>query len=246
MKHLRYIILVVTLLASTPAFAQGRNRLPMFSAGIRTGSNVGSIQLTNRIYDCYSSSPSVFALSGAWFQYRTQSGISFRPEVTYKGRGGILTCNDVYYKLVANTLNLRMCMQLDFYVARSFASFYLMAAPSLVHTLGGHVNYHDDICGDLDLDLSSSNISDNEFEVFCGAGFEYPVITGITMMLVSFEAGYSFSLTNTFTAAERNGELNVLNLANISQPSTGNRTLHGFEVAVRVGIPFGHHLKIRR
>lgn len=246
MKHLRYLILAALLITSTPAFAQGHNRLPVFSAGTRIGSNIGSISLTDRIYDCYSSSPSVFALGGVWFQYRTSSGISFRPEVFYKGRGGILTCNDVYYRLVANTIDIRMCMQLDFYVARSFASFYLVAAPSLVHTLGGHVDYRDDICGDLDLDLSSSNIRDNEFEVFCGAGFEYPVFTGFSMMLVSFEAGYSFALTNTFTTAECNGELNVLNLANISQPSTGNRLLHGFEVAIRVGIPFGPHLKIRR
>lgn len=238
MRHLRYIILVAILAASTPSFAQ----LTALSAGVRTGSNIGSISLQDRIYDGYSSSPSVFALGGFWLQYRTQSGISVRPEIIYKGRGGILTCNDVYYRLATNTIDIRLNMQLDFYVARSFASFYLVAAPSYVHTLGGHVDYRDDICGELELDLSSSNISDNEFEVFCGAGFEYPIFS----MLFSLEAGYSFSLTNTFTDAERNGELNVLNLANISQPSTGNRLLHGFEVAVRVGIPFGHHMKIKR
>lgn len=246
MKYLRYIILAAIVLSATPALGQSRHRLPKLAAGLRLGTNIGSISLTDKAYDIYSSSPSAFAVAGAWFQYRTEVGISFRPELTYKGRGGTLTGNDVYYHLLTNTIDTRLCVQLDFYVARSFASFYLMAAPTYVHTLGGHVSYRDDLNGDLNLDLSANNISDDEFELFCGAGFEYPLFAGGTMMLLSLEAGYNFTLTNNFTAAERNGELNAINLTNLSQPSVGSRLLHGVELAVRVGIPFGHHMKIRR
>ncbi len=94
--------------------------------------------------------------------------------------------------------------------------------------------------------LSASNIYGGDFELFCGAGFEYPIQKEGEMILLSGELGYNFTLANSFTRDERAGGVPSVNLADLSQPATGSRLFHGFEISVRVGLPFGKKLKIRR
>lgn len=246
MKAPKIILLLAVLMATIPACGQGRKYLPMFAAGLRVGSNLSDIRLTDNVYDIYDHSMKPCVISGAYFQYRPIAGISFRPEVTYKSRGGVLTCNDVHYNLLANSLNFRLCMQLDFYTSRSYSSFYIMAAPSVNNAFGGHVNYSSNNTGEIRMKLSFSSIGETDFELFFGAGFEYPIWAGSSMWLLSAEAGYAFSLTDNFTAGEHNGTVTTLNHADLSHPASGSRLFRGFEVAVRMGMPFGKKLKIRR
>ena len=246
MKVLRVIYIAAAILSVVPAMGQGRYSLPKYGAGLHLGTNLATIHLNDKSYDIYSSTPVFGAIAGAWFQYRTESGISIRPELAYKGRGGTLTCRDVRYNLLAHTLDVRLGVQLDFYVPRSFSSFYLVAAPGYVHTLGGRIDYRSDVTGDLSMGLSASNIYGGDFELFCGAGFEYPIQKEGGMILLSGELGYNFTLANSFTRDERAGGVPSVNLADLSQPATGSRLFRGFEISVRVGLPFGKKLKIRR
>ena len=246
MKLVRTILLTAIMLTTLQSTCNGQRRIMSLSAGMRFGGNLGSIHLTDRAYGIYQPSSSLFPQAGVWLQFRTPAGISLRPEISYKGRGGTLTCRDVRYHLVANTIDARLCMQLDFYVARTMSSFYLVAAPAYVHTLGGHVDYSDDFSGELDMSLSASNFTDNDFELFCGAGFEFPIPGGGTTLLVSVEAGYNFTLADSFTDVERSRTLITLNHTDLSETPRGSRLFRGFEIAARVGIPFGRKLKILR
>lgn len=163
MKLVRTILLTAILLTTLQSTCNGQRRIMSLSAGMRFGGNLGSIHLTDRAYGIYQPSSSLFPQAGVWLQFRTPVGISLRPEISYKGRGGTLTCRDVRYHLVANTIDTRLCMQLDFYVARTMSSFYLVAAPAYVHTLGGHVDYSDDFSGDYNDLTNKPNLFSGDY-----------------------------------------------------------------------------------
>lgn len=235
-------ILMSVMLAIT-ASAQNSLSLQMFSAGVKTGVSVGDYRLTADCYDVYKHRMSGNGVAGAWFQYRTSFGLSVRPEIAYMGRGVTLDWADVHYRLRAHCLDLRVGVTYNFTIQKTLLSPYIVVAPTWNATLGGRVDYSDDWTGETVLPLSKSNMKMHDFDMFCGAGVEYPVFGKGWAIYLSGEVGYNWGLVRNFSRQETSSDINVLNASLDKQPPMGGRLGRGIEITVRVGVPFGQKIK---
>ena len=243
MINKRIVVAVVLLVVSISVSAQSRLSLQMFSAGVKTGISIGDMRLTAECYDMYKHKMTANAVAGAYFQYRTQFGLSVRPEIAYVGRGANLEWEDVKYRMRAHCLDMRVGVIYNFTIKKTLLSPYVVVAPMWNATLGGRVNYSDDFTEEIEMPLSKSNMKMYDFNMFCGAGLEYPVFGKGWAIYLSGEVGYNWGLVRNFAKQEQSGNLTVLN-PNLDQPlATGGRLGRGIEITVRVGIPFGKELK---
>lgn len=236
---------VLILLVCLTASAQNRLSLQMFSAGVKTGVSVGDYRLTADCYDVYKHKMTANAVAGAWFQYRTPFGLSVRPEVAYMGRGVDLEWEDVKYRMRANCLDLRVGLIYGFTIKKTLLSPYIVVAPTWNATLGGKMKYYDDFAGEMETPLSKSNMKMHDFDMFCGAGLEYPVFGKGWAIYLSGEVGYNWGLVRNFSKQESTYGITVLNPNLDPKPATGGRFGRGIEVTVRVGVPFGQKIKRR-
>lgn len=246
MRKVIIILLFVGISVVTPSYGQHRNRLKEYSAGVTFGANMTDIRLTADCYNIYHHHWQQHPIAGAYFQYRSENGLSFRPEVMYYGRGGILTCSDIRYQLLAHCIGLKVGMRLDYVVPRTLFTFYGIVTPELAFTMGGRVAYSSTITGPLNMSLSRSNMSVVDFGVLCGLGFEFPIFFDEKAIYLSFEAGYHLNIINSFTSREATGDITVLNYYNMPPPAQESRLSGGIEAMVRVGIPFGEEIRIKR
>lgn len=239
----KIVLAVVLLTVSLSASAQSRLTLQRFSAGVKTGVSVGDYRLTADCYDVYKHKMTANAVAGAWFQYRTPFGLSVRPEVAYVGRGVDLEWEDVKYRMRAHCLDLRVGVIYGFTIKKTLLSPYIVVAPTWNATLGGKMRYYDDFAGEMETPLSKSNMKINDFDMFCGAGLEYPVFGKGWAIYLSGEVGYNWGLVRNFSKQESTYDITVLNPNLDPKPATGGRFGRGIEVTVRVGVPFGQKIK---
>lgn len=218
----------------------------MYAYGIKAGFNLSDMRLSENCYNIYNHSMKPYGIGGVWFQYRTKSGLAIRPELTMVGRGSRISCHDVVYSVASTCLNLRVNVQFHMFLPRSSSSIYFVAAPTWNATLGGHVHFSSDDIASLDMTLSSSSMNIHDMNVFVGIGFDMPLsLSGRTFELAG-DLGYSFCLTNSFTSDERSNNVTVLNNLLYSHPNMGGRLFYGIEASVRLGLPFGKTIRIRR
>ena len=243
MKRTGFIVVIMLALCGTAMGQRSKLALQMFSAGVKTGINISDIRLTADCYDIYDHRMTVGAVAGAYFQYHTPFGLSVRPEIAYMGRGGNLNWEDVSYKLESHCIDLRVGLLYNFTIDKTLASPYVIVAPIWNATLGGKAHYSADDTGEIDMQLSRSNLRMYDFDLFCGAGVSYPVFGKGWTMYISGEVGYNWGLVKSFTQAERTESATVLNPSLDQQAATGSRMGRGIEVTVRVGVPFGAKLK---
>ena len=237
------IVILLLAVLSVTAYGQEKLALQMFSAGVKTGISIGDMRLTADCYDMYKHKMTANAVAGAYFQYRTQFGLSVRPEIAYVGRGANLEWEDVKYRMRAHCLDMRVGVIYNFTIKKTLLSPYVVVAPMWNATLGGRVNYSDDFTKEIEMPLSKSNMKMHDFDMFCGAGLEYPVFGKGWAIYLSGEVGYNWGLVRNFAKQEQSGNLTVLN-PNLDQPlATGGRLGRGIEITVRVGVPFGMKLK---
>lgn len=239
----RVVVAVVLLAVSFSVSAQSRLSMQMFSAGVKTGISIGDMRLTADCYDMYKHKMTANAVAGAYFQYRTPFGLSVRPEIAYVGRGANLEWEDVKYRMRAHCLDVRVGVIYNFTIHKTLLSPYVVVAPMWNATLGGRVNYSDDFTEEIEMPLSKSNMKMHDFDLFCGAGLEYPVFGKGWAIYLSGEVGYNWGLVRNYTQQEQNGNLTVLNPNLDQQLATGGRLGRGIEITVRVGVPFGKELK---
>lgn len=239
----RTLAAITFVMFVTAACGQSRLSLQMFSAGVKTGVSVGDYRLTADCYDVYKHRMSGNGVAGAWFQYRTSFGLSVRPEMAYMGRGVTLDWADVHYRLRAHCLDLRVGVTYNFTIQKTLLSPYIVVAPTWNATLGGRVDYSDDWTGETVLPLSKSNMKMHDFDLFCGAGVEYPVFGKGWAIYLSGEVGYNWGLVRNFSRQETSSDINVLNASLDKQPPMGGRLGRGIEITVRVGVPFGQKIK---
>lgn len=240
-----FLFLLVTAIAN-PAQSQYRKRLKEYSAGVALGADLTDIRLSADCYNIYSHQWTPHPILGAFFQYRSEDGYSFRPELFYFGRGGGLTCQDVSYRLLAHCLDLRFGMRIDYVVPRSLFTFYGVVTPELTFTMGGDVEYTSKNTGALAMPISRSNMGVVDLGVFAGLGLEFPVFFDLKAIYLSCEAGYHLNILNSFTSREASGDIDILNIINLPPLAQGSRMSGGFELTVRIGIPFGDDIRIKR
>ena len=236
------LLILMSVMLTITASAQSRLSLQMFSAGVKTGVSVGNYRLTADCYDVYKHKMTANAVAGAWFQYRTPFGLSVRPEVAYVGRGVDLEWEDVKYRMRAHCLDLRVGVIYGFTIKKTLLSPYIVVAPTWNATLGGKMSYYDDFAGEMETPLSKSNMKMHDFDMFCGAGLEYPVFGKGWAIYLSGEVGYNWGLVRNFSKQESTYDITVLNPNLDPKPATGGRFGRGIEVTVRVGVPFGKEL----
>lgn len=239
----RIYFALVLLAVSFSVSAQGRLSLQMFSAGVKTGISIGDMRLTAECYDMYKHKMTANAVAGAYFQYRTPFGLSVRPEIAYVGRGANLEWEDVKYRMRAHCLDMRVGVIYNFTIPKTLLSPYVVVAPMWNATLGGRVSYTDDFTEEIDMPLSKSNMKMHDFDMFCGAGVEYPVFGKGWAIYLSGEVGYNWGLVRNYAKQEQTGNLTVLNPNLDQQLATGGRLGRGIEITVRVGVPFGMNIK---
>lgn len=225
---------------------QSGKSLQRWSAGPTLGMNLTHLRLTDKKYDIYESRMAFHPVAGAFVQYRSEGGFSLRPEVLYYGRGGGLYYEDVSYKMLAHCLGIRLGMRVDCVVPRTLFTFYAVATPELTLTMGGSVDYSSRSTGKLEMALSSSNMNVADFGAFCGLGVEWPLFFNGKAIYLSGEVGYHLYFTNTFTTQELEGTVDVLNTANLPPAAKKQRQMGGLEMTLRVGIPFGKNVRIKR
>jgi hypothetical protein len=83
----------------------------------------------------------------------------------------------------------------------------------------------------------------HDFDMFCGAGLEYPVFGKGWAIYLSGEVGYNWGLVRNFSKQETSEDINVPNASLDKQPPMGGRLGRGIEITVRVGVPFGQKIK---
>ena len=246
-KQLYLLLFLVFLVAgSQQTHGQHRKSLKQYSAGMTLGANMTNISLSDECYSIYGRQWIPHPVVGAFFQYRSKDGYSIRPEINYYGRGGGFACQDVSYRLSSHCLSLQLGLRLDCIVPRSFVTFYGMVAPELTVTLGGSVEYSSKNTSEIEMHLSSSNVRPLDFGALCGIGVEFPLFFGQKAVYLSGEAGYRFHFVNSFTAQEQSGDITILNYVNMPPLARGSRMCGGAEVTIRIGIPFGNTIRIRR
>ena len=243
MKMKKSVVIMLLAVLSVTAYGQEKLSLQMFSAGVKTGISIGDMRLTADCYDMYKHTMTANAVAGVYFQYRTPFGLSVRPEIAYVGRGANLEGEDVKYRMRAHCLDMRVGVIYNFTIHKTLLSPYVVVAPMWNTTLGGRVKYIDDFTEEINMPLSKSNMKMHDFDMFCGAGLEYPVFGKGWAIYLSGEIGYNWGLVRNFAKQEQNGNLTILN-PSLDQPlATGGRLGRGIEITVRVGVPFGMKLK---
>ena len=243
MKMKKSVVIMLLAVLSVTAYGQEKLSLQMFSAGVKTGISIGDMRLTADCYDMYKHTMTANAVAGVYFQYRTPFGLSVRPEIAYVGRGANLEWEDVKYRMRAHCLDMRVGVIYNFTIHKTLLSPYVVVAPMWNTTLGGRVKYIDDFTEEINMPLSKSNMKMHDFDMFCGAGLEYPVFGKGWAIYLSGEIGYNWGLVRNFAKQEQNGNLTILN-PSLDQPlATGGRLGRGIEITVRVGVPFGMNLK---
>ena len=233
--------MVAALLVAGTADAQyslRRPKLQAFAIGARLGG-----ELDDEAYDIYSAHPRVGASAGLWMQWRTPAGVALRPEVMWAMRGGSLECHEVAYSVQAQQVVIRLGTAYHLPIERQLTSFYAVVAPEVAMLVGGRVNYSDAHIGEVGMAINASDHRPVEVGLYFGAGVDYPLTAGSRLLYLQAEMGYRVGLTSTFP--ERQGST-VLNPTLTPQGIFGSRTTGGFELAVRLGIPFGGEFKIRR
>lgn len=246
MRKVIIFLVFVGISVATPAYGQRWKRLKEYSAGLTLGANMTDIRLTADSYNIYQHQWQPHPIAGAYFQYRSEDGFSFRPEVMYYGRGGILTCSDIRYQLLAHCIGLRVGMRLDYVVPRTLFTFYGIVTPELAFTIGGSVDYTSTGTGPLNMSLSRSNMNVVDLGAFCGLGVEFSVFFDGDAIYLSFETGYHFNIINSFTSQEATGAITVLNYINLPPSAQKSRLSGGIEAMFRIGIPFGNYIRIKR
>jgi len=246
MKTKKTLLLFLVMAIVSPVHSQYWKHLKQYSAGVVLGANLTDIRLSDESYNIYSHQWTPHPILGAFFQYRSEDGYSFRPELFYFGRGGGLTCRDVSYRLSTHCLDMRLGMRIDYVVPRSFFTIYGVATPELTFIMGGNVEYTSKNTGALKMPLSRNNMGIVDLGVFAGLGMEFPIFFNRNAIYISGEAGYHINITNSFTSNEASGDIDILNIINMPPPALGSRVSGSFEVTVRVGIPFGNKIRIKR
>lgn len=248
MRGHTFVILAFFLLPGF-VFGQGyryHNKLTRFAVGIKSGVNISSMHLSADCYDIYKQYARIYGIIGGWFQYRPESVFSIRPEVSLLGRGAQMSCEDVKYKVSATFMNLRINAQLHFFIPRTTNSIYIVVAPAWNAVMGGSVFFSSEEFESLEMKLSSSNMHIHNFNLFFGFGYESSIYFQGRSLNIAGEIGYSVCMVNTFTEAEQTNDVTVLNNLLYSHPNTGSRTFNGIELSVRVGLPFGKRIRIKR
>lgn len=263
------IFLAIAMLASTAVFAQeGILKLPKykFGFGLKGGVNIANMRYTFDEFADYENSFLVKPQFGIFADFPIVPQFSIGGEFDYYGRGVEMkkyvdeNYGNVDYRIDAQYFDIRMPLVYSFKPRYMFTP-YVVLAPGLGIAKGGTMSYKSDIiageddngveyCEDLKLNLTKKNFRSLDFNLFLGAGINYPIpLANGNRLNIGLEAGYNWGFINTFSKdeldenptlaiAEPNttGSVNVDNILYQGVTNQGGRYNRGIEVTLRVGL----------
>ena len=178
-----------------------------------------------------------------------------RPQLSFVSRGGKLKeigkydgyagkTNDVFYKLRATYLDLRIPVLYQFMDAGSAFRPYAGITATMGFALSGKArlqeDYNDNSYSGYQVDLSSKNFSSTYFALAPTVGMRFNFHTGRkgqNVIFAAVEASYEIGLSDTYGGDEKDGILIDAVRNRLAKPS-GTRKFSGFNMQVMVGIPF--------
>lgn len=246
--RVRVLLLALFLLFTFDTYASEPDSLALsrWKVGISTGYHGNIMRFPGLSKDNYYrrgvGSSGVILLSA---EYRFTNLLSIRPEIGFLDRGGSLYYRDVnevnsgFYNMKATYFDIRVPLIFNISIPNTKLAPYAYITPIVGFVSGGWLKSEEHLAtGEVHptmLSLSNGNIAAAYFAAVVGAGVRYPInILGHECHL-SFEAGYEYGFTNTYSKKEReNASIGV----NAMQGGyAGPRKNSGFELKVGLQVP---------
>lgn len=217
--------------------------------GLRGGLNWADMRYSRAAMSLYDHTLVPHAMGGLFARVELgMDGLSLRPEVAFTGRGTQLEWADVKYRLSAHYLGFRLPLTYNFRLPSiPSLSPYLTVSPTVEVPTGGEIEYSAyDYPQGVSVDVSKANLSEYDIGVMVGVGIDWLTHVGSLPLILSFEAGYHWGLTNTFADREMADSYGVSpsDISVIANPFfgaelwKGSRHNSGIETAVRISVPF--------
>ena len=246
--RVRVLLLALFLFFTVDTYASGPDSLALsrWKVGLSAGYHCNMMRFPDLSKDNYYrrgiGSSGVALLSA---EYRFNNIISLRSEFGFADRGGSLHYRNVsdvssgVYTMKATYFDIRVPVIFDIPIPNTKFAPYVYVAPVVSFVAGGWIKADETmISGEVRptmLSLSNGNIAAAYFAAEVGAGVRYPVRIAGHECHVSFEVGYEYGFTNTYSKKEReNASVSV----NTMQGATvGPRKNSGFELKLGIQVP---------
>lgn len=265
----RCIFLAIALLTSTFVFAQEEVlKLPKykFGFGLKGGVNIATMRYTFDEFANYEKSFLVKPQFGVFADFAIGQRFSIGGEFDYYGRGVKMhkyvneDYGNVDYRIDAQYFDIRMPFVYSIKPRYMFTPYFVLA-PGLGIAKGGTMEYKSGVVTDEDdegvpiyenktLNLTKKNFKSLDFNLFLGAGINYPIpLANGNRLNIGLEAGYNWGFINTFSKDELDenpvvattdpnttGTVIVENELFQGVTNQGGRFNRGIEVTLRVGL----------
>ena len=231
-RHILFILCPMILCFVSSLYSQSfitDSLLDKTTLGIRTGLNFPVFHYSDPDYNTYKNSLFPRGVAGIYLEsYLTQT-VSFRPEISFIGKGQKIEDLGVSYKLRSNYLEFRMPLV---YTFNSFSSVhpYVALGPTFGIVTGGKIKLDD-----WNIDVTKASMKPTEIGLIAGVGIKAPLQIKNMPFILSGELTYSYGLTNTFSRQETDETAIALN----KDPYTIDHTRknRGVGVTVSMGMP---------
>jgi OOP family OmpA-OmpF porin len=178
-------------------------------------------------------------------EYRFNKIISLRSELGFADRGGSLHYRNVLdvssgvYTMKTTYFDIRVPVIFDIPIPNTKFAPYVYVAPVVSFVAGGWIKTDETmLSGEVRpsmLSLSNGNIAAAHFAAEVGAGVRYPVRIAGHECHVSFEVGYEYGFTNTYSKKER--ENASVSVNTMQGAIVGPRKNSGFELKLGIQVP---------
>lgn len=186
-------------------------------------------------------------------EFGRERNFAVRPQLSFLDRGGKLTgigrdlwtddMNDVWYKLNAHYIDIRVPLIYNFGKAGAAVRPYVYVAPVLGFVTGGEIEmlseYEDCSVEGYRMDLSDANMSSTYFAAQLGVGVKFRIPVASDYCYLGVEASYEYGFTDTYGGKEKDGDANdVAQLFNANYAISGSRKFQGIEFQATLSVPF--------
>jgi OOP family OmpA-OmpF porin len=202
--------------------------------GLKGGLNFPSFSYSNSELDAYKSELYYTTSWGifAEFPLNGQNTFSLRPEVNFLTRGQHIKDKEINYKMDAQYLDIYLPFVYTFRgQEKASVNPFVLIAPAAGFATGGEIKLDG-----LKTDVSDASLNPFHAGIYGALGVKFPVyVDNRELLSIGLELGYYLGLTDTYSAKERDGEAEALNMK--LYEIEGTRKHGGLQAQVSVSVP---------
>lgn len=263
MKIFKFTLCLLTLVTTGVKAQDEPYKECKWYLGVGGGLRLGNMTFSDLNKDVF---PSEKGMTSSLFSvfvehnFGKEGNFGIRPMMSVLNRGGKLTeiystkafnnyykeegLEDVFYKLNAHYLDVRIPIFYQFGNYSSRVRPYIYAAPVVGFPMGGKINveqrYISGYYNGYEIDLNNANIASTYFAGTIGIGAKWNLNIEGHNVYLALDASYELGLSNTYGKKEREGEAIVQKeLFYNAYEIQGTRKFSGIEVMATIGIPLG-------